>query len=92
MTSGDDREIRAKANRPARRHRGADAELSRFIRRGRNDAPASGRSADNNRLPVERRILDPLDGDEEAVEVEMSNVARRVHVRGTRKREGLFSR
>src|ERR1700722_12700382 len=63
--------LRAEARGGSQRHGGVDAELSRGIGRGRDDATLVGLSTDDDGLSLERRVEELFDGDEECVHVDV---------------------
>ena len=66
--------VRAQRARGPQRHRRADAEHARLVRRGADDAaivrPAA---ADDDRLAAQRRVVALLDRGEERVEVDVQD-------------------
>src|SRR5579875_2939854 len=71
----DEDQIRASALGRERGHRGADAELARFIAGG-GDHPALPRSADRDRLAAQLRIVALFDRGVEGIHVDMDDLAR----------------
>ena len=84
-------QIRAFSLSRERRHRGAHAELARFVARGRDDA-AFPRSADRDRLPTQRRIVALFDRCVERIHVDMDDLARSCRRLGRRPLRALFGR
>ena len=71
-TADEERGVRAPRPRLGGRHRRADAELARLVRR-RGDHAATADAADDDRLAAQRRLVPLLDGGEEGVEVQMQD-------------------
>ena len=70
-----DDQVRATLKRHESRHRGAHAELTRFVvAGGQNSAPVS-RAANADRLSFQRRLIAHLDRGVEAIHVEMDDGA-----------------
>ena len=73
----DDDRGRAEPQRLTDRHRGAHAEPTRFVGRARDDR-AAVRGADDDRLALQRRIVEHRDGRVERIHVHMQDAGARV--------------
>jgi len=72
MTRNEDA-VRCERGRIADREAGANAERARFVARGDDDAATALVPADDDGLPAERGIDQPLDRHEERVEIEAAD-------------------
>ena len=73
--SAHDDEVGTEPQRTSGRHGRSDAKSACFVRCRCNNAATCRCSSDHDGLPYERAILDALDGDIEAIEIEMGNIA-----------------
>ena len=78
---GDEDGVRTKPGRGTQRHGGMHSELARLIGGRSYNAALVGRSSDDNRLILQRRIVELLHRDEESVHVYVEDGPRlRAHV------------
>ena len=71
MARPDEDCVRAAAERLGAAHRRVDAELPGGVVRGRDDTTTARVAADDERLGLQRRVIELLDRCEEGVEVEV---------------------
>ena len=75
VVAADEDALRAELVALAEGHAGADAVRARLVGAGRGHAALVGQAADDDRLALERRVEEDLDGREERVDVDVDDVA-----------------